>query len=82
VTSVTLNGAVISPTLTQNGTDGSKAETTTISSPLINNTDVVGIIFGTPADTTQTSTCSYSTVCKGNSSNCTTTYSITADDCP
>jgi type IV pilus modification protein PilV len=86
VTSVTLNGAVISPTLTQNGTDGSKAETTTISSPLINNTDVVGIIFGSPVDTPQPSTCSVSTVtqCKGKSGNCTTTttYSVTAEDCP
>jgi hypothetical protein len=82
VTSVTQNGVAISPTITQTGIDGTKAEQTTISSPLINNTDVIGIIFGTPADTTQTSTCSYSTVCKGNSSNCTTTYTITADDCP
>ena len=80
VSSVTLNGTAVATTITQSGTDGYKAETSsfTLGSPAINNSDVLGIILGNPVDTTQPSTCSYS--CKGQSSNC--TYTVTADDCP
>jgi type IV pilus modification protein PilV len=84
VTSVTVNGTAVATSITQGGTDGTKGETSsfTLGLPVINNTDVLGIVLGTPVDTVQPLTCSYSTVCKGNSGNCTTTYEVTSDECP
>lgn len=91
VTSVTLNGAAVSTSLVQNGIDGQKAETTTftVSSPVINNGDTLGIVFGAPVDTQQPIlSCSYTTVtsCTGHGSNkvCTpkTTYDVVSNDCP
>jgi type IV pilus modification protein PilV len=85
VTGVSINGtsalgalAPVSPT------EGKRGESTsfTLGSPAINNGDVLGITFGTPVDTTQPLTCSYTTVCKGQSNNCTTTFQVTSEDCP
>jgi type IV pilus modification protein PilV len=88
VSSVALNGTtLVTGPLTQNGTDGVQGETTTFTlpSPIVTN-DVLGITFGTPVDTVQPLTCSYSTVttCNNGGHNCTTStqYTVTSNPCP
>jgi hypothetical protein len=88
VSSVALNGAVLlTGPLTPNGTDGVKAETTTFALPsAIVTGNVLNITFGTPVDTVQPLTCSYSTatVCNSQGHNCgpVTQYTVTSDPCP
>lgn len=86
VSSVTQNGSVVvAGPLTPNGTDGLLSETTTIPSIAIANGDVIGIIFGTPVDTQQANTCTYTTVttCNKGGNNCSTSnvFTVTANDC-
>ena len=80
VSSVALNGtALVTGPLTPNGTDGVQAETTTFTLPsAIVTNDVLGITFGTPVDTVQPLTCSYS--CNNGGNNC--QYTVTSDPCP
>jgi len=89
VSSVSLNGTqVVSGPLSPNGTDGLKAESTSfsLSSPALNNNDVLGITFSTPVDTQQPLTCNYTTVttCNNGGHNCSTstTFTVTSNDCP
>jgi type IV pilus modification protein PilV len=88
VSSVTVNGTTVATgPLTPTGTDGLLAETTsfTFSSPVLTGTtgNTMNITFGTPVDTVQPSTCTYSTVCKNKTcTQTTTTYTVVAPACP
>lgn len=85
VSTVSLNGTTnLTGPLSPNGTDGVVGETTTFTMP---NSIVTGnnlqITFGTPVDTVQPATCTYSTVCKNKScTQTTTTYSVVSSPCP
>jgi hypothetical protein len=76
VTGWTLNGTAVTGTATVTNS-GTVSETTTLSIPGVDQSDVVGITFGAAVDTVQSQTCTYN----GNGNNL-NQYTVTTNDCP